>query len=96
MSDEKSIDLVRWTFTADASKRQALVEHLNDLGLDVMVRAEGQVVAIWDEPGDADLDAVIDELWAIHGAPFDVVHEELHRTAMEVYEADEAADRHAA
>jgi hypothetical protein len=96
MSEENTLDLVRWTFTPDAAKRQALVEHLTDLGLDVLVRAEGQVVAMWDEPGDADLDAVIDELWAIHGTPFDVVHEEWHRTSMEVYEADDAADRQAA
>lgn len=97
MGEEKAPDLVRWTFTVDPSRRETLVNYLSDLGLDVLTRAEGQVVAVWDEPGDADLDAVIDELWSLNGAPFDVVHEELSRLSMEVYEAQtDDSDRNAA
>jgi len=79
-----AVDLIRWTFTVDPAHRDAIEGHLNDLGLDVHVRGEGQFVVTWDEPG-GDLDEVIEELWEIHGTPFEVTHEEFRRLDLCVY-----------
>ena len=44
MSTENAIDLVRWTFTVDAEHKQAVEEHLADLGAEVFARADGQYI----------------------------------------------------
>ena len=84
MSDEQAepvVDMVRWTFSVDLDHRSAIEAHLRDLGLDVFVEGEGRFHVSWDEP-DRDMDEVIEELWAIHGHPFDVTQEEFHRVSL--------------
>lgn len=91
--DTPATDLIRWTFTPDASRRDAVAAHLRDLGLDVQAREDGLVVATWDEP-DGDPDALVDELWALHGSPFEITHEEFRRTDLLIYHhEDEPADQ---
>ncbi len=92
--EEQTIDMIRWTFTADPSKRDELASHLTDQGLEVLVRDDETLVAVWDEP-EGDVDEVVEALWAINGAPFEIVHEEFHRANLLVYqpeEVDEADD----
>lgn len=95
MSEERNVDVVRWTFTADASRKAVIEEHLLDLGLDVSSRAEGQFVVLWDEPAaDTDYDAVVEDLWAINGTPFEITHESFGRLDHLVFhpEADGTAE----
>jgi hypothetical protein len=91
-----SLDLIRWTFTIDPAKREPVEDYLSELGLDWHGRGEGQYLVNWDEP-EGDPDEVIDELWALNGAPFEVTHEEFHRLNLLVYhvedEGSEGADR---
>ncbi len=87
-STETSADLIRWTFTVNPEHRQAIETHLDDLGADVWVRDEGKFQVTWEEP-DADLDEVVEALWAIHGEPFDVTQEEFSRTALHVLQSSE-------
>lgn len=100
MADDKAgtgLDLVRWTFTAQPERRQAIIAYLSDLGVDVAVAADGHLVAIWDEPdADVDFDAVVDELWALNETPFELTHEEFGRSNLEVYEADDEGEARAA
>ena len=77
----EGIDLIRWTFTIDPAQLSAVEGYLSDLGLDVHASAEGRIVATWEEP-DGDVDEVIEGLWAAHGAPFEITHEEFHRAAL--------------
>ncbi len=59
------VDVVRWTFTAEASRRKLIGDYLCDLGLDVSIQDETQFIALWDDPAvDCDYDAVVEELWA--------------------------------
>jgi hypothetical protein len=76
-----TIDLIRWTFTADPAHRAAIEGHLNDLGLDVLVRDGCHFLVSWDEP-EGNLDEVIEEVWALNGAPFEITQEEFHRQAL--------------
>lgn len=84
MSDQAatpSVDLIRWAFTVNPAHRAAIESHLHDLGLDVIVREDVHFLVTWDEPEpDQDIDAVVEELWTINGAPFEVIQEEYHRT----------------
>jgi len=76
-----TIDLIRWTFTVAPDRRAGIEEHLNDLGLDVLVRDGCQFTVSWDEP-EGNIDEVIEAIWTIHGAPFEVTQEEFHRQTL--------------
>lgn len=78
-----SLDLIRWTFTVDPEQRAAIENHLTDLGLDVTVRDDAQFVVCWEEP-DESVDEVIEEIWALNGAPFEIAQEEFHRLNLSV------------
>ena len=91
--DSGGIDLIRWTFTIDPDRRTEVEGYLADLGLDVQASAEGRVVATWEEP-DQDVDEVIEGLWAIHESPFEVTHEEFHRTALLSLHHEDSGDHH--
>jgi hypothetical protein len=80
-ANANSVDLLRWTFTADPAHRAEIEGHLHDLGLDVLVRDDCRFVVLWDEP-EGDTDEVIEELWTLNGAPFEVIQEELHRLSL--------------
>ncbi len=98
MSDgtDATIDMIRLTFTADPDRRAEVEAHLADLGLDVHGMPDGHVVATWEEP-DGDLDAVVEALWAINGAPFEITHEEFRRLNLLVFHhADDEPDQAAA
>jgi hypothetical protein len=83
-----AIDMIRWTFTIDPAQRAAIEGYLTDQGLEVMVRGEDTMVATWDEPEGA-VEEVIEGMWAVAGAPFEVTHEEFHRANLLIYQ-DEA------
>lgn len=89
--EERTIDMIRWTFTADPSKRDELANYLVDNGLEVLVRDEETLVAIWDEP-EGDIGEVVEALWEINGAPFEIVHEEFQRENLLVYEPEEVEE----
>lgn len=88
--DAAPVDLIRWTFTADSGRREAIEAALADLGADVSSRDGGQFVVLWDEP-EADLDEVVDRLWALNGSPFEVTHESFRRLELLAYQADPEA-----
>ena len=87
--DAEKVDMIRFTFTANPVHRDEIEAHLSDLGLDVYGRADGHIVAIWEEP-EGNLDEAIETLWEMNGEPFEVIHEEFHRLNLLVYhhEAD--------
>ncbi|WP_169974636.1 RICIN domain-containing protein [Tautonia rosea] len=85
---DPAIDLIRWTFTADAARRNEIESYLNDLGLDVFSRGDGQFIVLWDEP-DVDHDEVVERLWTINGEAFEVTHESFRRLDLLVYQAEE-------
>jgi hypothetical protein len=87
-SHDHFTDLVRWTFASDPDHRAEIKQHLHDLGLDVVVHDEARFCVTWDEP-EADRDSVIEALWAINGAPFEVTQEEFHRTSLLILHQDE-------
>lgn len=87
--DDSTIDLIRWTFTVDPAHRDAIEEHLNDLGLDVLVREGSQFLVCWDEP-EGNIDEVIEAVWALNGEPFEITQEEFHRqNLLHVHHEDE-------
>jgi hypothetical protein len=91
MSEDRNppaTDLIRWTFSANPDHRAEIEGHLDDLGLDVLVRNESQFLVTWDEP-EGNLDEVIEAIWAINGAPFEVTQEEFHRQAVHTLHSDE-------
>ncbi|MEW4569561.1 hypothetical protein AB1L88_16980 [Tautonia sp. JC769] len=85
---DPSIDMIRWTFTANPDRGDEMVAYLNDLGADLVSRSDAQFWVLWDEPG-SDLDEVVERLWAINGAPFEVTHETFHRLDLLVYQAED-------
>lgn len=87
-------DLVRWTFTANAAHKDAIEDYLIDQGLDVSVRDDGQFVVLWDEPGDdRAFDMVVEDLWALNGATFEITHEAFGRLDLLVFHpADGTSD----
>lgn len=78
-----SIDLIRWTFTINPEHRAVIEGHLNDLGLDVTVHEDTRFVVSWEEP-DETTDEVIEEIWALHGEPFEITQEEFHRVNLNI------------
>ncbi len=78
---EATPDLIRWTFAVEPGHRAAIEAHLEDLGADVLVRDGRTFLVTWDEP-DASLDGVIEAIWSLHGAPFEVTQEEFRRLAL--------------
>lgn len=90
-----SIELIRWTFTVSAENRVEIETHLLDLGLEVQARGEDTLVVTWDEP-EGGVEELIEELWAINGEPFEITHEEFHRTNMLVYHPEENAGEESA
>jgi hypothetical protein len=86
-----SIELIRWTFAVKQEHRVDIETHLLDLGLEVQARGEDTLVVTWDEP-EGGIDELIEELWAIHGEPFEVTHEEFHRVNMLVYQPEEVGE----
>ena len=95
MSEERTIDMIRWTFTADPARSAEIERHLTDLGADAYVRGEGQFTAIWEEP-EGDLDEVVEHLWALNGEPFEVTHEAFRRLDLLVYHAEHEPAQEAA
>lgn len=89
--NDRPVDMVRWTFTIDPARRADVESYLLDLGLDVHVRGDARFVVTWDEP-EGDVDGVVDELWSVHGAPFEVTHEEFRRLEHFVFHHDDAED----
>jgi hypothetical protein len=79
-----SIDLIRWTFTVNPTHRDEIRGHLADMGLDVLVHGEDMFVVTWEEP-DNTAEEVIEEIWEINGAPFDVTQEDFHRVGLHTY-----------
>lgn len=78
MSQETSIDLVRWTFTLDSPHRDAIKAHLVNLGLEVAIHDGNMFTVTWEDP-EGEVEAVIEELWELNGAHFEVNQEEFHR-----------------
>jgi hypothetical protein len=87
-----ALDLIRWTFTINPERRQALEDHLLDLGLDVLVTNGDQFTVTWDEPDGDDFSDIIEGIWEVHGSPIEVTHEEFHRLSLSVYHPEEPAD----
>lgn len=87
-----AVDLIRWAFDVDPDRREAIESYLVDLGLEVYVEDGSRFVVCWDEPQpDDDPDAIVEALWELHGAPFEVTHEEFRRLGISTYHpADEA------
>lgn len=93
---EASIDLVRWTFILDSPHRAEVEAHLVDLGLDVSVHGGNTFTVTWEEP-DREVETVIEELWELNGAPFEVTQEEFHRIGHHlVHHVDHAPSSEAA
>jgi len=91
-ANDSSPDLIRWTFTVDPAHRQAIESHLDDLGADVWVRDVDKFQVTWEEPEEG-LEEVVEALWAIHGTPFEVTHEEFRRTGLHILEHHEGDDQ---
>jgi hypothetical protein len=82
-------DLVRWSFSVDPTHREAIEGHLADLGADVLVREGHDFLVTWDEPEHEDSE-VIEALWALNGAPFEVISETFHRLELHtIHHVDE-------
>jgi hypothetical protein len=81
------VDLIRWTFTVGPEHRVEIETHLLDLGLEVQARGEDTLLVLWDEPEG--VEELIEELWAINEAPFEITHEEFQRVNMLIYHAEE-------
>ena len=77
MSDESTLDMVRWTFTANPEHRAELEAYLTDHGADVHIKNEAEFIVLWDEP-EFDMDQVVEALWTTNGGEFQVTHEEFH------------------
>jgi hypothetical protein len=76
-----SLDLIRLTFTSDPEHSTAIEEYLVDQGLDVLLYDECKFLVTWDEP-EGGLEAIISEIWALNGAPFEVTQEDFHRLGL--------------
>jgi hypothetical protein len=91
-ANRPSLDLIRWTFTSDPEHSTAIEEYLVDQGLDVLLYDECKFLVTWDEP-EGDVDAIINEIWAINGAPFEVTQEEFHRLGLHtLYHGEEGSE----
>lgn len=90
MSDGRTSDMIRWTFTIDPARSGEVEGYLADLGPEVYTHGEGRFTVLWEEP-EGDLGEVVEALWEVHGGPFEVTHEEFRREGYSVYHADEEA-----
>lgn len=91
-----TIDLLRWTFTADPDQAAGIEEHLIDMGLDVLVREDSSFTVTWDEP-EGNVDAVVEAIWALNGQPFEITQEEFRRTTMvTVHHEDDGTQKQSA
>jgi hypothetical protein len=86
--DSSSLDLIRWTFTVNPEHRAAIESHLADLGLEVLVQDDSRFIVSWEEPGHQP-EEVIEELWELNGATFEVTQEEFHRFGLHIVHHDE-------
>jgi hypothetical protein len=87
-----AVDLIRWTFAVNPDHCAAIVEHLNDLGPDVLVRDGTQVHVLWDEP-EGNLDDVVEAIWDLNGGePFEITQEEFQRQTLVHLHHDDAED----
>jgi hypothetical protein len=94
--NDGAIDVVRWTFALEPDRQGPVRDLLVDHGAEVHSVGEW-IVALWDEADPAELDGVVEELWELHGAPFEVTHEEFKRLDRFVYHhEDDAAESAAA
>ncbi|HKM54998.1 MAG TPA: hypothetical protein VJY33_16435 [Isosphaeraceae bacterium] len=87
-----SVELIRWTFTVKPEKRVEIETHLLDLGLEILARGDDALVVTWDEP-DGGVEDLIEELWAMHGEPFEITHEEFHRASLLIYHPEETVEQ---
>jgi hypothetical protein len=94
-ADCPALDLIRWTFTSDPEHSTAIEEYLVDQGLDVLRYDECKFLVTWDEP-DGDVEAIISEIWALNGAPFEVTQEEFQRLGLHTYYHTEEGSEEAA
>ena len=85
MSDESTLDMVRWTFTANPEHRAELEAYLIDHGADVHIKNEANFIVLWDEP-EFDMDQVVEALWTTNDGEFQVIHEGFHRLNLISYE----------
>ncbi len=91
MSDGQMLDMIRWTFTADPENRIELEAYLLDHGADVHVKNEADFIVLWDEP-EFDMDQVVEALWTLNDAEFEITHEEFHRLSLMAYHHEDVAD----
>lgn len=89
--NDGTIDVVRWTFALEPERQGPVRELLADHGAEVHAVGEW-VVALWDEADPAELDGIVEELWDLHGAPFEVTHESLKRLDRFVYHHEDEGD----
>ncbi len=78
-----STDLIRWTFAVPSEAAEAVETYLGDLGADVFVRDGATFQVSWEEP-EVDLDPIVEAVWSIVGAPFEITQEEFHRMELHV------------
>lgn len=91
-----TVDLVRWSFSIETDRAPEIQAHLNDLGADVLVRDGRDFLVTWDEP-EGDIAEVIEAIWSINGAPFDVIQEVFHRLELHTFHhVDDEPDTRAA
>ena len=96
MSDHEptvSTDLIRWTFTVPEAAVAAVCTHLSDLGADVFLAEDQTFHVTWDEP-TIDLDPVVEAVWELAGAPFEIAQEEFHRLALHILQHEPDAAQH--
>lgn len=86
-----TIDMIRWTFAVNSEHRAEVEEHLEDLGLDVLVRDDTHFVVTWEEP-EGSLDELIETIWAINEEPFEITQEEFHRQNLVHYHYEETGE----
>ena len=86
---QPTIDLIRWSFTAEPERAPEIEAHLADLGLDVLVRDGVHFLVSWDEP-EGNVDEIIEAIWELNGAPFDVTQEEFQRRNLLHLQFDQA------
>lgn len=75
---QETHDLIRWTFSLDASRQGTVIDLLRDYGAEVHTGPDGQILALWDET-EQDLDAVAESLWEAAGGEFTITHEAFRR-----------------
>jgi hypothetical protein len=73
-----SLDLIRWTFKSAPEHCTAIEDYLTDQGMDVLLYDECKFIVTWEEP-DRDGADIINAIWALNGAPFDVTQEDFHQ-----------------